>query len=818
MSKIKSNNLLACDKCNRLCSSCKTNCMVGFGNKKAEIMLVGEAPGENEDEQGKPFIGRAGTYLRRRILNVAGILDDEVYITNMVRCRPPANKKPSIAEVKNCRVHLEEEVKKIKPRVIVLLGNVPLNGVLNLYRKKTEEDEKKSGGMSGITKWRGKLIWSDEFQCWIVPTYHPSFLMRTDGMYYNNQTIEDIKTAVYATTKKKPVNYLPKFEIVDSFKRAMEVLQEAREYGQFAIDTETTGLNVYEDKIVGISIAYNSDKGVYLDWTILKGYPLVVEYLSIMLTDKACTKILHNGSFDHKMFINNGISFAGRYEDTMLAAHLLDENFSKGLKELTWVHLKFGGYTEALDKAFTESKCKFHELPIEILGKYAAYDAVATFQLYAIFKKRMEDEKLTKLYNQIVMPVRSVLDNMELEGATWDVDRAKKLNNLLDKYIEILECKIHSVAGEVFNIKSNKQLARILFEKLKMKSDRLTKGGSYSTDAETLKYLLSTTKNKDGKQIIEYLLDISYLLTQQKTFVKGLLDTVNAEGKLHGQYHSAGTVTGRLSCSNPNLQNIPRDSLVRGLFIPKKGHKLICADIKAAELRVLAVVAQEKGLTDIFNSGRDPHVETYKLMFNKKDDYKPTGDERAISKRIGFGLAYGMGIGRLAEAIHVDVETAAQYLAAYFKTYPNIKKAFKENALFAKKHGYVKSIFNRRRRLPDILCDDPTIAKRAERQAGNTIIQGPAADYTYIGLIRTANEFKKRKMKAVLVNTVHDCIIADAPDEEVEETIKVMKEQFEKPISVLPIKMEVDIHAMKRWGEGEESRIQKIIQKIKKGE
>lgn len=817
-----------CELCKRLCTFSKVNCASGRGKKTAAVMLVGEAMGRTEEEAGGvPFIGDAGMFLENRILRAVGLRRDELFMTNAVRCRPPQNKTPTVNEVRNCRSYLVKEIKRIKPKVIILLGNVPLNSALVLFKKRKEEEEKKSGGISGITKWRGKVIWHNEFNCWVVPTFHPSHLRRlTQGrnllanLSYKN-ALDDFELALSCVDKDIPTDNNPKTRLLTKYSEFSHLLNKMLDSDYYAFDTETTGLDVYKDKITGASFANSVKGGYYLDWKLVLGKKSLRKRFQELLLSKANKKILHNGSFDVKMLANGGFKVSNGYYDTMIASHLVDENFPKGLKDNTWRYLTFGGYELELDQYIRDNKVGYGDVPIDIMAPYGAKDAVATYRLYKGtetfegFESIMKKENTYDIYTKICMPVRPVLDRIELRGIKWDKERAVLLEGKMEKLMSKVENKIYKVVGHKFNINSRPQLSKVLYDELKLKSFKVTKTKQRSTAKDVIESFKKQTKNRRGSLVAHLLSDSSYLKKQRSTFVKGLYKFVDSNGRIHANYNSTGTVTGRLSCSNPSLHNIPRDEVIRTLFIAEEGRSLICADIKSAELRVLAAYSGEEALIDAFRRNIDIHTQTYRIMFGTAPDYVPTDDERMLAKAINFGLVYGRGPKSLAETLNVSIERAKKLIEQYFYRLPKVKKFLRDNIRFAHRYGYVVSLFGRRRRLPEIHSDDYAIMSSVERQANNSIIQSVAADYTYIGACRVERAFKERRLDAFLVHTVHDCVISSVEDFYVEKAKKLVKFNLERPIKAIPVKMEVDLHVTKRWGEGGDSKVREVMQRLK---
>ena len=806
-----------CNLCKTLSDNAETVCLVGAGPTNADIMFVGEAPGAEEDSVGKPFVGAAGRFFNKHMLRAAGIDRDEIYITNAVKCRPPNNKTPTIVEIRKCRRYLEEEIAIVKPKVIVLLGNAALHSVIAVKGGAAPQDGKGSkGAVSGITKWRGKLMWHREFSCYVVATFHPSGLMRKFqfGLRYDlDLAIEDLELAQRAVSKRVVDMVEPKIYFADTKDKAVRVLQGVQKSAVVAFDIETTGLSEH-DTFVGFSVSDREDRGFFVDASLLN-YKEVDKSFREFLSNNNILKVLHNVEFDERYLRMNGYSFSKNYVDTMVAAALLDENFTKGLKDLTWRYLPFGGYDLQMAETL-KSIGGWKNLTAEVAWQYGAMDSVVTYQLWQLFKPRLKEQELYPLYKKILMPVREVMTSTEVYGFAVDVDQAEHLRDECTIASEFLKKKIMKFVGYSVNLRSPKQLAGVLFGKLKAKPLRKTKTG-YSCDGNTLEWIRDNVKGRQPKKAVQFvsvLLKMRYLENQLSKFIKPIIK-YGESGIVHTKYNITGTVTGRTSRSDPGIHNIPRDAAIRTLFVARKGHSLIHADLDRAEMTVLNAYCQDEKLSKILQG--DPHSEVYKLMLKKPDDYVPTEDERFIGKAINFGLLYGRGAASLASALKCSVEEAQDYIDAYFAELTEVKRFLKDNVEFAKKHRYVKSLFGRRRHLPQIVSDDTKISSKAERQANNSLIQSTSADYTYIGLIRTDKEIRKRAIPDThIVHTVHDCIVVDTPDKYVEEVAEIVKDSLEKPVKGIPIKLTVGIDIVKKWGEGNDSKLTELLNYIQK--
>jgi DNA polymerase I len=796
--------------CN-LYKTCLSPCTQGRGNKKADIMLVGEANGENEDKQATPFVGLSGSFLSRHILRGTGLDESDLFITNAVKCRPQQNKKPNINNVRACRPYLEEEIKRVQPKAILLLGNVALHSLVNIYHSKPGQDEKKSSGLSGISQWRGIPLWSREFSCWLIPTYHPAALLRDrqEGIEYRiDQVISDFELAAKLVGDKKEKNY-PKSYICNSSEKAVQFLDKLLSLPKIAFDIESEDLDPTKSDLLGISFSDTPDRGVYIPNEIIEKNKEIKNKIFKLMTSTKVLKVLHNGAFDIGYLRYKKYPRMVNWRDTMQEASLLDENFTKGLKPLVWRYLTFGGYDKELDQYRVANKLKTYKgIPQAILGKYAGFDTAATYQLDDLFYPKLEQEGLLPIFEKILMPVRQVMCDAEYNGFAVDKERAHELNLLCDKAVDKLKVRAYEIVGEEFNLRSPPQLAKILYQKMKLKPlKKSKKSESYSCDKASLEYCSSQKRG----EIAQVIIDIKYIQSQQSKFINLILKHAREDGRVHTHYNLTGTVTGRTSCSDPGIHNIPRDRLIRSMFKASTGRVLVEADVKSAELRCLAVYSKEKFLINAFNEGRDLHTETYNIMYNKPKDYKPTDDQRFISKSINFGLIYGRGVKSLAALLKVSEEEAQRLIDLYFEKMPNVKKFLLQNIKDAHKNKYVRSVFGRKRRLPLISSDDFSISSKCERQANNSIIQSTAADYTYVILGRVARAIEKQGLDSKIILTVHDSIVVDSPVYEAEKIKSIIVRAYEAPVNVLPIKMEMDVDIESRWGEKKGSLLEEVL-------
>lgn len=804
-------NNVGCTKC-ELCKFRK-NIVNGTGDPKAKIVIVGDNPGLREDSYGQPFVGPPGQLLKK-LLAQAGIDFRNVYLTNCVRCLPKGTTKvvrePSYEEIEACSSYLEQEIAEIKPTIIVPVGNTALRYIMGAKNL-------------NISRQRGLEIWSDKYKCKIMPIFHPAAILRNPK--YENVTVQDlmrIKTS--SETEGLSSSGLGTYEIADTKEKLEQLFHYLETEPEIAVDLETTDLNWLTSQIISIGFCWKERTGWTLpllntkkteeeaitrfwdDATFLTIYGRLKKVMAL-----PSKKILHNSKFDLKHLSYNGIIVNNAYFDTMLAHHLLDENAENlhGLKDCAWVYTDMGGYDKEVSDFFAANKKlkrQYIMLPFNILTKYNAADADCTFRLFKKFEPLLAPQGLLRLQKQIVNPMRDVLLQTELVGVQVDTTYIEKLRQEYTKKKGELEEQIFKITGE-FNINSAKELRKILFEDNDFKTDKVTKKGALSTAKDTLKEIALNYPKADVPKLL-----LSYRETTKmlSTFIDGLSEWLDKDGRIHSTYKQHGTVTGRLSSAEPNLQNIPRDSTIRGIFIAKTGCELIEADYGQAEFRFWAHYSQDPQMNNDIASGKDIHKMTAASAFGVPYDMV-TKKQRQDAKAIVFGLMYGRGTWSVAQQLGISEEEAEKVVQIFFGRYPRAKAWLKNQVYFARQNGYVINHFGRIRRLPGINSSDEIVRSEAERQAKNSPIQSGASDMTCIASIRIKKELEKRGLKGQLVLTVHDSVIYEVPNEEVSETLKIVKTEIERPIEGISTPMMAEVKKGLRWGSLEEVKFDKVI-------
>jgi DNA polymerase-1 len=572
---------------------------------------------------------------------------------------------------------------------------------------------------------------------------------------------------------------------------------------KFAFDTETTGVNAMQDKLVGISLATGPGTAYYIPvghviLDEIQQLPLeqVSRRLKPIFEDTKLAKIAHNAKFDMMVLAQCGIEVRGLACDTMIAAHLLGEKtlalkslaFSRLGIEMTPIKELIGSGAKQIDMS---------QVDIKKTAEYSGADADMTYRLAGLFEKQLSDEKLMKLFTDVEMPLVPVLLNMERNGIALDTGLLRKMSGQLGEQIKELENKIYSQADGEFNINSPQQLGKMLFEKLHIPNTRRGKG-KYSTEAAVLEEL------RPAFPIVGDILEYRQLTKIKSTYIDTLPELVNpGTGRIHTSFNQARTSTGRLSSSDPNMQNIPvRGELggqVRQAFIAPEGSNLLCGDYSQIDLRVLAHLSKDESLVQAFQDDADIHAATAALLFGV-DKMQVTKDQRRFAKTVNFGVIYGMSDYGLEQATELSREEAGKFIKAYFEKYPGVRKYLDETKERARSDGYVQTLLGRRRYIPDINSANRQVREAAERMAINMPVQGTSADIIKVAMLNIHREMGEKKLKSRMLLQVHDELVFEVPDAEMDTLRRLVPKVMDSAVT-LSVPLKVDIKEGRNWGE-----------------
>ncbi|MDQ0301941.1 DNA polymerase I [Ancylobacter polymorphus] len=609
-----------------------------------------------------------------------------------------------------------------------------------------------------------------------------------------------------------------RYETVTTLARLEDWIARAREVGVVAVDTETTGLDPMQAELVGFSLATGpneacyvplthkgGDEGLFSEGLLPDQIPVrdALAALKPLMQDPAVLKVGQNLKYDWLVLRRLGIEVAP-YDDTMLISYVLDAGASPhGMDPLSmrWLGHTPIKFEEVCGKG--KGQITFDRAPLDKASEYAAEDADVTLRLWRVLKPRLASEGKATVYETLERPLVAVLARMEARGIRIDRQMLSRLSGEFAQGMGRLEADISEMAGESFNPGSPKQLGDILFGKMAIPGGRKTPTGAWSTGADVLEELA-----EQGHELPRRILDWRQLQKLKSTYADALPSYVHPEtGRVHSSFALAATTTGRLSSSEPNLQNIPVRSeegrKIRKAFIAAPGHKLISADYSQIELRLLAEIADTPSLRQAFQDGLDIHAMTASEMFGVPIEGMP-GEVRRRAKAINFGIIYGISAFGLANQLSIPREEAGAYIKRYFERFPGIRAYMDETRAFAREHGYVETLFGRRCHYPDISAKNPSIRAFNERAAINARLQGSAADIIRRAMVRMDGALEAARLSARMLLQVHDELIFEVPDEEVDATIPVVREVMELapfPAVALKVPLKVDARAAENWDE-----------------
>jgi len=583
------------------------------------------------------------------------------------------------------------------------------------------------------------------------------------------------------------------------------VLLESAE--QFAIDTETTSKDPMQAALVGMSFSLKPDEAFYIP--LAHDYPeapgqleikTVLNQLKPVLENPDIKKIGQNIKYDWMVLRRYGIDLYGVIFDTMLASYLL--NPSKRVHSLDQIALDYLDYkTISYEEVVGKGKkaLNFAQVTLEKAAPYACEDADVTLKAYSVLTPRLEELGLAELLADVEMPLAPVLMEMETTGVCVDTQRLQLLSKSFAHQLEKLEDKIYSIAGQEFNIRSPQQLGNILFEELKLPVQKKTKKKTgYSTDVNVL------TALADQHELPALILRHRTLAKLKSTYTDALLDLIHPEtGRIHTSYNQTVTATGRLSSSNPNLQNIPirteEGIEIRRAFVPRQGWIMVSADYSQIELRILAHYADDKILIQAFKDDEDIHTRTATEVFQVFPSFI-TPDLRRQAKVINFGIVYGMSPYGLSKELEISRKMAKTYIDNYFARYKGVKQFMEQTVKDARKTQRTSTLLGRIRLLPDINSSNKNMREFAERTAINTPIQGTAADFIKLAMIKIDTKLKAKGLKAAMLLSVHDEIVFEVPPDELAIVQNIVKETMEG-IWSLKVPLKVNIVVGENWAE-----------------
>jgi DNA polymerase-1 len=581
--------------------------------------------------------------------------------------------------------------------------------------------------------------------------------------------------------------------------------------GAFALDLETTATNPLQAELVGLALSMGAGEAYYIpvghtstpqDEEPGPQLPLalILERLRPIMANAGIAKYAHNAKYDLTVLERYGVPVQGLACDTMVGAYLLNPGRrGLGLKDQVFEHLNIvmTPITDLIGKG--AKQISFAQVPVRAAADYAGADALMTYRLVAIIERHLRERGLYDLFTTIEMPLIPVLVAMELAGIRVDPDLLQRMADDLTRQLQGLEREVYAAVGHEFNINSTRQLADVLFKDLRLPPARKTRTG-YSVDAEVLESL------RGKHEVIDSLLEYRQLLKLKSTYVDGLLPLIDPrDGRVHTSFNQTIASTGRLSSSEPNLQNIPIRTEVgrqiRRAFVAADGCLLLAADYSQVELRILAHITREPRLVQAFVQGEDIHAATAATLYGIPIT-AVTPAQRRLGKTLNFAIIYGQSPYGLSRVADIPVDEAAQFIRNYEATFPGVKRYVEETLTKARTKGYVETLLGRRRYLPDMATLPAVQRQAAEREAMNMPIQGTNADIIKIAMIRLHRSFTELEMKTRMILQVHDELLFEVPESELELAKGIVRATMEGAMELIP-PLRVEIKVGKNWYEVE---------------
>ena len=601
---------------------------------------------------------------------------------------------------------------------------------------------------------------------------------------------------------KEEVTKQSKYELITKIKQLESWVTKIKKSSLLALDTETTGLDYMDAKLVGISLSVKSGEAAYIPLGHQEEEQLdvnvVLKKLKPILESKKTKIVGQNIKFDRNILTRHGINLASFENDTMLMSYVLNSTATRhNLDALAQYYLKYKTTTFEDVAGKGVKQVTFDLVPMDQAVHYASEDADITYRLHEELKSRLAKEPvLNTLLEEVEIPLITVLSDMEQAGTLVNERVLKAQSKNFSERITKLETEAYELAGQEFNLGSPKQLQEIFFEKLKYPVLQKTPGGQPSTAENVLQQL------SEDYELPKIILEHRTLSKLKSTYTDKLPSQISpSTGRIHTSFNQTGTSTGRLSSSDPNLQNIPIRTedgrRIRQAFEAPNGYQLISADYSQIELRVIAHLSKDEGLLKAFKEGQDIHSSTASEVFGV-DLQEVEPDQRRSAKAINFGLIYGISAFGLSKQLGINRNLAAEYMDIYFSRYPGVRKYMNKTKTEAKKIGYVETLYGRRLYLPEISTGNAIRRQAAERVAINAPVQGTAADIMKKAMLSVNDSLKKQKIDAKLILQVHDELVVESHEKDTEKVTKILTDSMSKAAQ-LSVPLEVEIGIGKNW-------------------
>ena len=643
------------------------------------------------------------------------------------------------------------------------------------------------------------------YQRWNFRTWLSKLEEDGEGESVETEPKSITATTTPTTSTKNEVE--PVYETILTTAQLDQWLSKLESAALVSIDTETTSLNYMKAEIVGVSFAVEENHAAYVP--LQHDYPDAPEQLSLnstlerlkpILENEGIKKVGQNLKYDLEVFANYDITLRGIEHDTMLASYVVNSTASRHDMDtlaLNYLNIETIHYEDVAGKG--AKQIPFNQVSIDVAAPYAAEDADIVLKLHRVLNSDLEKHtQLKQVYNNIEMPLLTVLARIERNGVVIDSDMLMQQAHDLTRRMQEIEIEAHNLAGETFNISSPKQIQTILYEKMELPILAKTPKGQPSTAESVLQELAEDYK------LPQLILDYRSMSKLCSTYTDKLPQMVNPKtGRVHTSYHQAVAATGRLSSSNPNLQNIPirtpEGRKIRQAFIAPTGYTMVAADYSQIELRIMAHLSGDKGLLDAFDKGQDIHKTTAAEVFSVAID-EVDNDQRRAAKAINFGLIYGMSAFGLAKQLGVSRTEAQQYVELYFSRYPGVKIFMDNTREKAKEDGFVETVYQRRLYLPEINARNAARRQYAERTAINAPMQGTAADIIKLAMINIDDWLQQSAIDAIMIMQVHDELVFEVANKELKPFIEEVNARMSKN-DLLSVPLEVDIGYGNNWDE-----------------
>lgn len=617
---------------------------------------------------------------------------------------------------------------------------------------------------------------------------------------FGTQSLVDIQQPIEVADLKTIATEKPSYHLVNTAEERKELIQILLQQKEVCFDTETTSIDSLEAELVGMSFSFAARQGFYVPTPEDRAQAqAIVDEFRPFFEAENIEKIGHNIKYDLQILANYGVKVSYPLFDTMIAHYLIQPESKQGMDFLAEYYLQYRPISiETLIGKKGKNQGNMRDLKPEEVSDYACEDADITFQLKHLFEPQIQKDHLRSLFYDMEMPLVQVLQEMEQEGISLDVPHLQAFSAQLEEEARETEAKIKEMAGMDFNVDSPKQLGEILFDHMKISSKaKKTKTGQYQTSEDALE------QYKSDHPIIEKILDYRQIKKLKSTYVDPLPTMLSSKDqRIHTTFMQTVTATGRLSSNNPNLQNIPirtdKGRKIRQAFVARgKEYKLMSADYSQIELRIIAALSGDPNMIEAFRQGHDIHAATAANVYHVPME-EVTRDQRSAAKAVNFGIIYGQSAFGLAQNLGISRTEAKQIIDSYFAQFPTIKTFMDESVKNARELGYVETIMKRRRYLPDINSANAVVRGYAERNAINAPIQGSAADVIKLAMIAVQREMKKQEVKSKLLLQVHDELVFDVHESELELMPKLVKTAMEQAVDFV-VPMIVEANTGENW-------------------